>query len=108
MKNFTSCICIMGLSGTAFGSVVMDQIGPDDGSNIGANITACQDFEAAYDIYDIATMDNFTGAGENVNMVEMCLNGWNGYVDPSSVAGYTANLHSDPSAAAASLTGDIA
>ena len=107
MKNFTTCICIMGLSGTAFGTVLMDQIGPDDGSNVGANITGCQDFEAAYDIYDIATMDNFTGAGENIAVVEMCLNGWNGFVDPSSVHGYTANLYSTPGAAALDLTGDI-
>jgi hypothetical protein len=107
MKNFTTCICILGLSGTAFGAVVMDQIGPDDGSGVGTNITGCQDFEDAYNIYDIATMDNFTGAGENINMVEMCLNGWNGFVDPSSVHGYTANLHSDPAAAALDLIGDI-
>jgi len=108
MKNFTTCICILGLSGTAFGVVVMDQIGPDDGSGVGANITGCQNFEAAYDIYDIATLDNFTGAGENINMVEMVLNGWNGFVDPSSVMGYNANLHSDPAAAATSLVGDVA
>ena len=108
MKNFTTCICILGLSGTAFGVVVMDQIGPDDGSGIGANITGNQNFEAAYDIYDIATMDNFTGAGENINMVEMVLNGWNGFVDPSSVMGYNANLHSAPAAAALSLVGDVA
>ena len=108
MKNFTSCICILGLSGVAFGDVVMDQIGPDDGSNIGANITGCQDFEAAYDIYDIATLDNFTGAGEVISMVEMVLNGWNGFVDPSSVIGYTSNLHSTPTAASLDLIGDIA
>ncbi|HIA71169.1 MAG TPA: hypothetical protein EYO01_00465 [Phycisphaerales bacterium] len=108
MKNFTTCICILGLSGTAFGVVVMDQIGPDDGTGIGANITGCQNFEAAYDIYDIATMDNFTGAGENINMVEMVLNGWNGFVDPSGVMGYNSNLHSAPAAAAISLVGDIA
>ncbi|MBL6997249.1 MAG: hypothetical protein ISR75_02280, partial [Phycisphaerales bacterium] len=107
MKNFTTCICILGLSGTAFGGTVMDQIGPDDGSGIGTNITGSQDFEAAYDIYDIATMDNFTGGGEDIDAVEMVLNGWNGFVDPSSVSGYTANLHSDPSAAAVDLIGDI-
>ena len=108
MKNFTTCICILGLSGVAFGDVVMDQIGPDDGTGIGVNITGCQDFEAAYDIYDINTMDNFTGAGETINMVEMVLNGWNGFVDPSSVIGYTSNLHSAPSVAALDLIGDVA
>ena len=108
MKNFTSCICILGLSGVAFGDVVMDQIGPDDGSGIGTNITGCQDFEAAYDVYDIATLDNFTGAGEVISMVEMVLNGWNGFVDPSGVTGYTSNLHSTPTAASLDLTGDVA
>ena len=107
MKTLCTTLTLCGLSGMAFGDVVMDQIGPDDGSGIGTNITGCQDFEAAYDIYDIATMDNFAGAGENITMVEMVLNGWNGFVDPSSVSGYTANLHSDPSVAALDLIGDI-
>jgi len=108
MKNFTTCICILGLSGTAFGTVMIDQIGPDDGSGIDGGITGCQDFESAYDIYDIATLDNFTAAGgENIATVEMCLNGWNGFVDPSSVMGYTANLYSDPAVAAGDLMGDI-
>ena len=101
-------VCILGLSGVAFGDVVMDQIGPDDGTGIGVNITGCQDFEAAYDIYDIATLDNFTGTGEVINMVEMVLNGWNGFVDPSGVSGYTSNLHSTPTAASLDLTGDVA
>jgi hypothetical protein len=107
MKNLTSCICIMGLSGFAFGEVLLDQIGPDDGSGIGTGITGCQNFEATYDVYDIGTLDNFAGNGETISMVEMVLNGWNGFVDPSSVTGYTANLHSDPSVAAVDLMGDI-
>ena len=110
MKN-----CIFGVSavlGTAsftFGqTVLMDQIGADDGTGIGTNITGCQDFEAAYDVYDIVTADNFSGAGENVSMVEMVLNGWNGFTDPSSVAGYTANLYVDEVSISVNLTGDIA
>ncbi len=34
MKNFTTCICIMGLSGVAAADVLMDQIGDMDGSGI--------------------------------------------------------------------------
>ena len=89
-------------------TVIIDQIGNMDGSDIGANITASQDFEAAYDIYDIVTADNFNGTIENIAMVEMVLNGWNGFVDPSTITGYTANLYTDENAAAVSLTGDIA
>jgi len=110
MKN-----CIFGVSAAVctasftFGqTVVMDQIGADDGAGIGTNITGCQDFEAAYDIYDIVTADNFTGTGENISMVEMVLNGWNGFTDPSTVTGYTANLYVDENSIASSLTGDIA
>ncbi|MDP7006532.1 MAG: hypothetical protein QF718_10025 [Phycisphaerales bacterium] len=107
MKNFTTCFCILGLSGTAFGSV-MDQIGPDDGSNIDtSNATASQNFESAYDIYDIATLDNFTGAGESINSVEAVVTGWNGYGDLSGITGWTVNLHSSTAAAAVDLTGDI-
>jgi len=38
----------------------------------------------------------------------MVLGGWNGFVDPSSITGYSANLYSNADAACASLTGDIA
>ncbi|MDP7008316.1 MAG: hypothetical protein QGI78_01960, partial [Phycisphaerales bacterium] len=108
MKNFTSCICILGLSGTAFGNVLMDQIGLDDGSSIDtSNATASQNFESAYDGYDIATLDNFTGAGESVVSVEAVITGWNGYGSLGGITGYTVNLHSSTGAAAADLTGDI-
>jgi len=108
MKNFTTCICIMGLSGVAAADVLMDQIGDMDGSGIADNIMASQDFEAAYDVYDCVVADDFAGDGSAINSVELVLGGWNGFVDPSSIAGYTANLYSDSTAAGASLTGDIA
>jgi hypothetical protein len=108
MKNFTTCICIMGLSGVAAADVLMDQIGDMDGSGIADNIMASQDFEAAYDVYDVVVADDFAGDGSAINSVELVLGGWNGFVDPSSIAGYTANLYSGSTAAGASLTGDIA
>jgi len=98
----------MGLSGAASAQVVMDYIGPMDGTGIGTNIIANQDFEAAYDIYDAVVADSFSSAGGNINQVEMVLGGWNGFVDPSSVSGYTANIFSGSAAAAVSTTGDIA
>ena len=107
MKNFTTCICIMGLSGVAAADIQWDQIGDYDGSGIGANIMASQDFEAAYDIYDIVVADNFTGDGSALGSVELVLGGWNGFVDPSSINGYTVNLHSNADAAGADLAGDL-
>ena len=108
MKLTGSILAALSAATITSGDVIMDQIGPDDGSNVGANITGCQNFEAAYDIYDIATLDDFAAdGGEEINMIEMCLNGWNGFGDPSSVFGYTANLYSSPEAAALDLMGDI-
>ena len=88
MKLTGSILAALSATTLASGDVIMDQIGPDDGSNVGTSITGCQNFEAAYDIYDIATLDDFAAdGGEEINMIEMCLNGWNGFVDPSSVLG---------------------
>ncbi|MBI70099.1 MAG: hypothetical protein CMJ38_08965 [Phycisphaerae bacterium] len=98
----------MGLSGIAAADVLMDQIGDMDGSGIGTNIQACQDFEASFDQYDVVCASDFLGDGGNINMVEMVLGGWNGFVDPSSITGYSPNLYSSADAACASLTGDIA
>ena len=107
MNTVTTCICVLGLSGIAFGDVLMDQIGLDDGTSIGTNTIASQNFETSYDHYDVAVLDNFTGDGESINMVEIVLNGWNGFSDPSYITGYTTNLYSDPSVAAVDLAGDI-
>ena len=107
MKNFTTCICIMGLSGVAAADIMWDQIGDYDGSGLGLNIMACQDFEAAYDANDVVVADNFTGDGTSIDMLEVVIGGWNGFVDPSSVTGYTANLYSSAEATGVSLIGDI-
>jgi len=69
MRNLTSCICILGLSGIAAADVVMDQIGDMDGTGIGTNIQACQDFEASFDQYDVVVASDFLGDGGNINMV---------------------------------------
>lgn len=108
MKFITSATIVYGVTTIASGqSVMMDQIGPMDGTGVGTAITGCQDFEAAYDVYDIVTADNFTGAGETISTLEMVLNGWNGFVDPSSVTSYSANLYTSEAALALSLVGDI-
>ena len=60
MRNVTSCICILGLSGMASADVLLDQIGPDDGSGLGANIMASQIFEAAYAQYSVVVADDMT------------------------------------------------
>ena len=107
MRNLTTCICILGLSGIAAADVLIDQIGDMDGSGIGQNIMASQDFEEDFEQYSTVVASDFLGDGGNISMVECVVGGWNGFVDPSSIAGYSTNLYSNADAACASLEGDI-
>ena len=86
----------------------MDQIGPDDGSNIDlSNMTANQIFEASFAQYSVACVDDFDSAGSAVMSVELVFGGWNGYAGPTGVSGYSVNLYSDMNAApCANLEGD--
>ena len=111
MKLFTCTTLILGAStltaGVAMADIMWDQIGEYDGSGIGSNLMACQDFEAGFDAYDVVVADNFTGDGSSIDMLEMVVGGWNGFVDPSGITGYTANLYSSAESTGVSLTGDI-
>ena len=107
LRNYVGTI-VLGTATVASADIVIDQIGDIDGSGIADNIMACQDFEIAYDIYDVIIADNFASDGSTITDVEMVLGGWNGFVDPSSISGYTANVYSNADAAGSSLTGDIA
>ena len=109
MKSLIYTTVALATTSYASADVLMDQIGPNDGTGIDtSNITANQDFEADFDIYDIATCDDFNGDGSEITSVEMVLGGWNGFVDASGVEGWTVNLYSGADAAGASLVGDIA
>jgi hypothetical protein len=85
-----------------------DQIGGDDGSDIGGNITASQIFEPANAAYDIATLDNFSfDAVSHVISIEAVIAGWNGFVNIAPVTNYTISVYSSPEAAGADLVGDV-
>ena len=70
MRNLTTCICILGLSGIAAADVLIDQIGDMDGSGIGENIQASQDFEDAFEQYSVVVASDFLGDGGNISMLE--------------------------------------
>ena len=113
MKTLPSCICIFGLAGLAsagVGTALMDQIGPDDGTNIDAsNMLANQYFEAAYSTYSIGAVDDFdNAAGVSAGGVDMVISGWNGYAGIDGVSGLQANFYTTPDAAGANLAGDLA
>ncbi len=107
MKLFTCASLVLGATSVLSADIIMDQIGDIDGSGIADNTMASQDFETAYDVYDVVVADNFTGDGSTITAVEMVLGGWNGFTDPSSVVGYTANLYSVAEATGVTLIGDV-
>ncbi|MEE2819865.1 MAG: hypothetical protein VX615_04555 [Planctomycetota bacterium] len=109
MKSTIYTLSVLGFSAVALGQeIIFDQIGPVDGTGIGTNITGCQYFEEAYAQYSIASMDNVSfDNATSIGSVEMVLNGWNGFVDPSGVTAYQSNLYSSVEAAAVNLVGDI-
>jgi len=107
MKNFTTCICILGLSGIAFGDVLMDQIGPMDGTGVNGYGNASQDFETANDGYDCHVVDDFVGTGSNLVNAEMVMFGSETFVDLSGMNGVTVSLFSDTSVSDVSVVGDI-
>jgi hypothetical protein len=111
MKTLPSCICILGFAAAASvgnAEVLLDQIGPDDGTNIDlSNILANQIFEAAYAQYSISVSDEFDNAdGSPLMSVEYVMGGWNGYAGPAGVTGYQVNVHSAADGACSDLIGD--
>lgn len=68
-----------------------------------------QDFESTFNIYDVAVVDDFTiGADYTLTNIAAALGGYNGYNGTAGIAGYQVNIYSAPSAAGASIIGDIA
>ncbi|GMV36703.1 MAG: hypothetical protein AMXMBFR61_12110 [Fimbriimonadales bacterium] len=90
-------------------AVIMDQIGPNNSYQSG-NIHASQDFEAAFDAYDIGTLDDFTTTSSafKVTQVEAVIGFWNGGTGPAGITRYRLEFYSSPAAAGSSLTGDVA
>jgi len=111
MKTLPSCICILGFAAVAAAgpSYLIDQIGPDDGTNIDvSNILANQIFEAAYAQYSISVTDDFDNAdGSDLLTVEFVMGGWNGYAGPDGVSGWQVNVHSTVAAACDDIAGDL-
>ena len=88
-------------------NIILDQIGQDDGSGIGGDVYVCQSFESVYEIYDVIVIDNFVAYGESLNSIELVLEGWNGFTDPSTISGYSLNVYSSVEMASSNLIGDI-
>lgn len=109
MKKLIPSLAILACTSFATADVIWDQIGSMDGANMAASsISASQAFEAAYSVYDIAAIDDFTlSAATDLNSVSAVIGGWNGYAGPDGVLGYYVHVYSSVDAAGADLTGDV-
>jgi len=89
--------------------VIMDQIGPNN-TYQSANIYASQDFEPAFDAYDLATIDDFTttSTGFVLRKVDAVIGFWAGATGPGGITAYRLSIYSSPVAAGNNLAGDIA
>lgn len=91
------------------GEIFFDQIGPVDGSGIGLQGFANQDFEPALSQYDTACADNISIlTPTTLSNAEILIRGFGGFVDASGITNYQLNFYSTPSAAGANLVGDVA
>jgi hypothetical protein len=90
-------------------TVLMDQIGLDDGSSIDpANILANQYFEASFSAYDVGVVDDFDNtAGLSGSSAQMVVGGWNGYAGAAGISAAQINFYSSPIDAGLGLAGDL-
>jgi len=94
---------------SASAEVIIDSIGPMDGSGVGDTVTSNQYFEPKYASFDIALLENISVQSPTViGTIEIVLDGWDAFIDPSSITAYQANIYSDSEEAALSLVGDVA
>ncbi len=99
---------ILALCASASSEVILDQIGPMDGSGIGDSIPANQYFEPTLSNFDVAVIDNLNlQEQKQIVQAEFVIGGWDGFSDPSSITSYEANVYSSSEAASISLIGDV-
>ena len=92
------------------GIVIMDQIGPDSTFTDGQISYASQDFEPAYDEYDIGALDDFQvdSATLNLTQLEAVVGGWGVITNWDLVTGWRVEIYDSVAAAGTSLTGNMA
>jgi len=108
-----AALCTAGLgliAGGASAGIIFDQIGPNDGSElVAALIPASQDFEAAFDVYDIISIDDFMTSGETeILTFEAVLGGFNGYAGYEGVTAFSVRFYDEAADAGLDLADTIA
>ena len=100
---------LLGIAAVATGDVLINQIGPMDGSAMAGNTYGSMRFLPDSPLtHDLAAMDNFTLNQSNLlDGVEFVLDGWYYFDDPNDILQYEVNIYSDIQAATENLTGDV-
>lgn len=94
---------------SANAEVILDQIGPMDGSALGLELSSNQYFESEFSDFNVGVIDNFLLFEETeLASIEMVIDGWSGFNSPATITSYEVNIYSSGDEAAISLTGDIA
>ncbi|MDG1838158.1 MAG: hypothetical protein P8I91_05085 [Phycisphaerales bacterium] len=100
---------ILGIAAVASGDVLLDQIGPMDGSALAGNTYGSMHFlPDSPKTDDLGAVDNFTLDQANVlDSVEFVLDGWYYFDDPNDIVQYEINIYSGIQAVAENLIGDL-
>src|SRR5688572_27234787 len=108
MIRFTFATLALGvLCVGANAQVIMDQIGANPADLID-NAQASQDFEAGFDTFDIAAIDDFTVSGAQfIVSVDALIDGFGANNPFLSITSYRVDIYSSVAAGAASLIGDV-
>ena len=105
MRKLVALTLILSVASFASAEVILDQI------EFGGNTSAAQDFEAAYDVYDCAVVDDFTMTMDGtLTSIESVHGFWNGAgtENISWCTGFNIGIFSDSGLIATTLVGDVA
>jgi hypothetical protein len=98
---------VLAAAAGANAQVIFDQIGPDATATNGRNVWASQDFEAAFDAFDINGIDDFTTTGGTISRVEAVMGFFNSTTnDYAGVTNWRVEIYTTPAAAGGNLTGN--
>lgn len=104
MNNYIKFAAFAMLAASAVSAQAqIDQI---TGQTTGPTGYASQDFEAAFNQYDVAALDDFSIAGPRIiTRLEADTIGWNGFTSYANIRNYRVEIYTSIAAAAANLNG---
>ena len=112
MRNkFLGITAVFALGTFASAQIVMDQLDFDNATQNSTN--ASQDFEAAFNSMDVATVDDFTVTAAQLRIIKVdaIMSGWNGFrfsnfSNPNIITGWRVEFYTSAAAATSNLTGN--